>query len=202
MNYRQQIETQFLGKAFDRPLFYSYPVGLRFELSEGGDFLEQFLTALRKATEICTDIFVGDIVVCLRVYMWQTSNCFAYRSILRGLEAAGICIPKDKEIWLEPTQRPSEEPHWWVHVAFQVPSVLLSNVLWCAVAREFSSIQPNPGCQIYLFDLQNKLMVWVYDDRGMDVVGENHQALKGLYTKFSGYLLEYDRQKMDTVFNG
>jgi hypothetical protein len=200
MSFRLQIQTQFLGKAFERPLFYSYPTGLRFELSEGGSFLEQFLTALRKATEICTSIFTDNIVVCLQVYNWQTNNRFAYRSILRGLAAAGICIPKEKEIWLEQAPETTGEPLWWVHVAFQVPKSLLPNLLWCAVARDFSSIQPNPGCQIYLFDLQNKLMALPYDDRGMDVVGENLQALKLLYTNFVGYLLEYDRQKMDAIF--
>ncbi|MGE6322618.1 DUF3885 domain-containing protein [Pseudomonas oryzihabitans] len=38
---------------FERPLFYSYPGGLRFALSEPGNTLEQFLLALRKATTIC-----------------------------------------------------------------------------------------------------------------------------------------------------
>jgi len=38
MNLELEIESIFEGKAFFRPLFYSYPGGLRFALSETGAF--------------------------------------------------------------------------------------------------------------------------------------------------------------------
>lgn len=67
MNLRREIETRFDGKAFQRPLIDAYPQGLRFRLSEGGSTIEQFLCAMRKAIEICSDIFDlnGTLVVCI-----------------------------------------------------------------------------------------------------------------------------------------
>ncbi len=197
MSLRDQIKVQFLGKAFERPLFYKYPNGLRFELSEGGSVLEQFLTALRKASQICSHIFTDQITVCLQVYAWN-DNHFAYRTILHDLKAAGIYIPKEREIWLEPQEDELEPMR--LSIAFKAPKELLQNLLWCSVARDFSSIRPNPGCNVYLFNFTSKLMVWAYDDRGMDVVGSNHHALKALYTQFSSYLLEYDRAAMEMTF--
>jgi hypothetical protein len=41
MQLQKEIEAIFEGKAFLRPLFYSYPGGLRFELSEGGSAIEE-----------------------------------------------------------------------------------------------------------------------------------------------------------------
>jgi hypothetical protein len=204
MGFRGDIETIFLGKAFMRPLFYSYTGGLRFELSESGTALEQFLLALRKATEICSDIFpVGQtITVCLRVY--TRSNPFDHRSTISSLKSAGIVIPKQREVWLEPIDADDwfeeTQPEWWLNVAFDVSATLIQNFLWCALSRDFTSIRPNPGCLVYLFNLKSELIVWAYDDRGMDVVGPNKIALEKLYNKHSRYLLNYDRAVMDATF--
>ncbi len=206
MTIRQRIETQFAGLAFARPLFYQYPIGLRFELSAGESVLEQFLTALRKAKEICNEVFANteNITVCLRVYTWHEHNQFSYRDTLQKLKTAGVIIPKQHEIWLEPLNSQdwfdNTVPMWWLNLAFELPKKQLQNLLWCALARDFTAIQPNPGCLIYLFNLPSDLMVWAYDDRGMDVVGANKQALGALYQKFFSYLLEYDRAKMDANF--
>jgi hypothetical protein len=203
MSFRQIIEQQFHGLAFERPLFYKYPLGLRFELSEGGSVLEQFLTALRKAGEICGAIFNASetITVCLRTT--TDTNAFAHRAIMADLQKAGIFIPKKREIWLELMPKEDwfdETPMWWLNVAFLVPRALLENLLWCAVARDLTSIRPNPGCQIYLFNFEQALAIWPYDDRGMDVVGNDKATLRALYTQYSRYLLEYDKNKMDAAF--
>ena len=62
-------------------------------------------------------------------------------------------------------------------------------------------IQPNPGCDVYLFNLQKKVVVFPYDDRGMDVVGPNRELLAVLYKRHQSYLLDYDRHAMEISFN-
>lgn len=68
MSIRAHIEKKLDGKAFERPLFYSYEGGLRFELPEGGNYLNQFLTDHRKAMEICSQVFSAceDITICVK----------------------------------------------------------------------------------------------------------------------------------------
>jgi hypothetical protein len=204
MGFRADIETIFSGKAFMRPLFYSYPGGLRFELSEGGTMLEQFLLAMHKATEICADIFKNrdPMIVCLRVRTW--SNRYAHRDILAGLKEAVISIPRHREIWLEPIRKEDwfeeSQPEWWLNLAFETSPKLIQNFLWCTLSHDFGSIRPRVNCMVYLFNLQSQLMVWAYDDRGMDVVGPNKTALEEVYNKHSRYLLNYDRAAMDATF--
>ena len=98
---KNKIISTFGEKIFLRPLFYQYTGGLRFELSEGGTMLEQFLRALEKANALCQYLFNDNqsIIVCLRTI--QHSNIFTYREILRELVLAGIHIPKSFEYWLE-----------------------------------------------------------------------------------------------------
>ncbi len=204
MSFRQQIETLFQGKAFERPLFYKYPGGLRFGLSEGGSHLKQFLTALRKAMTVCSDIFPTGSTLTLCVRAHTKSNPFAHRAQIRELRNAGLRIPKSREVWLEPVNPDdwfeATSPEWWLNVVFEVPLELLQNILWCGMATEFGTIKPNPECLLYLFNLQSGLMVWPYDDRGMDVVGPNREVLAGLYVKYSKWLLEHDRAVMDESY--
>ena len=53
---------------------------------------------------------------------------------------------------------------------------------------------------MYLLSLDQQILVHPYDNRGMDVVGKNHELLATLYEQFRRYLLDYDRQIMDSTF--
>lgn len=206
MNLHLEIERIFTDQAFARPLFYSCPGGLRFELSETGGMIEQFLLALRKSTEICADIFNGEstLVTCLRFH--SVGQRFAHRPLLQSLHSAGVEIPSERSIWSERTD-PDDwfcegEPEYWINLAFETPARLLQALLWCALAADFEAIAPNPRCAVYLFNLKAGVMVFPYDDRGMDVVGPNKALLSRLYHRHQTYLLDYDRPAMDADFAG
>lgn len=204
MNLQLEIERIFAGKAFARPLFYSHPGGLRFELSETGEMIERFLTAVSKATKICSDVFVDDakLVACLRIH--SGSNRFAHRPQIHALRSAGINLPRGCSIWSEMRDRDEwfceKEPEFWVNVAFEAPATLLRALLWCALAKDFGVIEPKPKCAVYLFNLNKHAMVFPYDDRGMDVVGPNKDLLSQLYRQHHSWLLDHDRHAMDNTF--
>jgi predicted Ser/Thr protein kinase len=40
----------------------------------------------------------------------------------------------------------------------------------------------------------------MYDDRGLDIVGINKKTLEPYYKKYNTWLLDYDRGKMDKIF--
>ncbi len=202
MKIRNQIKNTFDGKAFERPLFYAYKGGLRFELSEGGHYLNQFLTAHRKGSEICDVIFDENSTVSVCIKFYGTNNLLSSLSLFRAFKEAGIVIPKAREYWSEYNEDEEcfeeNQISRWHYVAFQVPNEMLNILLWCSFATD--CIQPNPGAMIYLFNFDKQIMVWPYDDRGMDVVGKNHKFLKELYNEFNDYLLDYDRETIDKVF--
>ncbi|GGB77967.1 DUF3885 domain-containing protein [Shewanella inventionis] len=204
MSIRDRIQSIFNDRAFERPLFYAYEDGLRFELSEGGHFLTQFLTAHRKALEICEHLFNGSesIQVCLKV--GGEKSLLSVLSTIKALKIAGVYSNTTKEHWTE------FDPEWegdedyenslWHYIAFNISKNDLSNVLWCALATDFGYIEPNPSAIMYLFDLDREIMVFPYDDRGMDVIGNNKPILLNLYNTFNHYLLEYDKEAMDAAF--
>jgi hypothetical protein len=214
MDYQSQIQAVFSAHVFERPLFYSDGDGLRFGLSEGGTTIEQFLLAMAKATEICRDVFDGEVItVCLR--FWSRGELSSHREVLSELRDAGVSIPRARSIWFdedidddsdddgdddemdEAPSRPAR--HGWVSAAFTVPVSLLPNLLWCAIAKDLC-VRPSPRCLVYLFNLEKQLAVFPYDDRGMDIVGPNFAALEQLYVRYEKYLLGYDRAQVDATF--
>ena len=91
---------------------------------------------------------------------------------------------------------------WHINLAFRQPASQLQCLLWIACASDFSAIAPRPSCSIRLFDLAKNILVFPYDDRGMDIVGPNHGLLASLYKKHNGMLLNYDRDSMRATFEG
>lgn len=209
-----QIHAVFSARVFERPLFYSNGDGLRFGLSESGTSIDQFLLAMTKATEVCRDVFDGEVItVCLR--FWSRGELSSHRKVLAELRDAGVSIPRARSIWFDEDvdddsdddsdddemdeTRSGPVRHGWVSAAFTLPVSLLPNLLWCALSRDLC-VRPSPGCLVYLFNLEKQLAVFPYDDRGMDIVGPNAAALGQLYVRYEKYLLEYDRAQMDATF--
>lgn len=204
MRLRSEIERVFEGKAFNRPLFYTYGGGLRFGLSDGGSAIDQLLLAIQKAREICSDVFDPGqfLVACFRVR--GKASRHGNRPMLRELRAAGVKIPRERCVWSESV--PADDriyegiEEYLVNVAFEAPTEVLQRLLWCALAKDFGSIRPRPLCDVYLFELSKGVMIFPYDDRGIDVVGPNHALLARLYRRHSQYILECDRASMEVTF--
>lgn len=201
MNIEKRIKDLFGNNAFKRPIFYNNPGGLRFELSEGGDWLDQFELAYKKAQEVCSSIFDDEFVVCVRIFGGK--SLLSVLHVIKELRYIGLYPSIEKEYWKEKIE---EDPDWatgedeFCHtVAYMLPKDALNKLLWCSLASN-QGIKPCPAAQYYLFDFKKSIEVWAYDDRGMDVVGPNRQLLADLYNRFSHYLLEYDKARMDASF--
>ncbi|TVZ41939.1 uncharacterized protein DUF3885 [Alteromonadaceae bacterium 2753L.S.0a.02] len=199
MTIRSQIESIFKGKAFERPLFYSYEGGLRFELSEGGSYINRFLTANQKAGEICHAIFKQQetATVCLRFY--GSKKLLGSLSMFRELKELNILVTQNSEYWSEPDE--ADDDFYSHYIAFNVSKETIKTLLWCACASDFGHIKPNPRVAVYFFNFDQEVVAFPYDDRGMDVVGNNHSFLKTIYTELNQYLLDYDRESMEATFN-
>ncbi|WCN15511.1 DUF3885 domain-containing protein [Marinomonas mediterranea] len=154
--------------------------------------------------EVCGHIFgdCEDITVCVKVY--GEKSLVSSVSVLRSLREVGLFPKSNKEHWSEFDDEWVDDEDFansrWHYIAFEVPLECLVNALWCALATDLGGIEPSPSANIYLFNLEKSVMIFPYDDRGMDVVGKNKLLLQGLYNQFGNYLLDYDREAMDAVF--
>jgi hypothetical protein len=202
MNLRRKIQ-EIVGRPYRDALFYNFPGGLRFELSDGGSPLDQALTALRKATAICDDVFGGEEKILVHLEAFAPASYFGLRKMLCELRIAGIVVPRVRDVWLEAEDQTDEADGSgpWVNAAFEISTAKLQNLLWCAVTDDFgASLRPNPHCRVYLLNPNKGILVHPYDDRGMDVISRDTAALAGLYERHDNLLLDYDMEAMRETF--
>lgn len=205
MRLRDKFNGLVGTDSYRHALFYNFPGGLRFELSEGGSPLDQVLTALHKSSVICAAVFAQEASIHVHLQKYHPSGRFQLRHTLRELGLAGISIPRCREIWVEHV--PSEEHDdggdeaCWIHVAFDVPKTKLQNLLWCALASDFGPLHPNPHCLVYLLSPEQEMIVHPYNDRGMDVIGGKRAPLFDLYNTYKAWLLDHDIETMNRTFS-
>lgn len=97
MNLKRKTE-EMLGSRYRSALFYNFPDGLRFQLSDGGSPLDQVLTALRKATAICDDVFGDEDKILAHLQAFAPASRFGLRKMIRELHVAGIVIPEVRDV--------------------------------------------------------------------------------------------------------
>lgn len=201
MTYRNIIHTLTETRTYRHALFYQFPGGLRFELSEDGSPLTQILTALRKATMICEDALGKGNPFLVHMQQFIFSSGFELRGTIRELRLAGIEIPKIRDVWYEEVYESDEyEDGFWINCVFEMQAFCMENLLWCALVTDFPSFHPNPHCLIYLVNPEKSILIHPYDDRGLDVICRNSMELTMLYEKYNAWLLDYDKEVMVQTF--
>lgn len=70
-----------------------------------------------------------------------------------------------------------------------------------AICNQDLGIQPNVFHRIYFLNIKRKTIFHVYDDRGCDVLATSPESIRDVYHTFNHWILDYDKDKIDKVFN-
>lgn len=73
-------------------------------------------------------------------------------------------------------------------------------LLWSSIASEMP-IEPKAQVDCYLADLERGILLHVYDDRGMDLTALARAPLLKVLKHFDSWILPYDRDRIEAVFN-
>lgn len=190
--------------------FTAMEVRLRFEL--GGEQFDntveqvpRFLQAHSRATTVADALFRSG---CLAVVAWNGRKPYPAGLPRRtkdgfvALRSTGFVVPQITE-WHAPLYPNSgdDEPDIWTLRSYDLGQnkVFRDTLLWHAIAAEMP-IYPSAPVVVFLIDSQAPLMLHVYDDRGMEVIGNAPAKLNELYSEFSDWLLNHDRERMARMF--
>jgi len=77
----------------------------------------------------------------------------------------------------------------------------LDILLWASVGKEGEITPKVRWLDLYVADVERGLLLYVYDDRGMDVIGPSKDSLEPYYREFGKWLLDYDLPRMDATFS-
>ncbi len=70
-----------------------------------------------------------------------------------------------------------------------------------AICNQDMGIKPCIFHRVYFININKNTIFHVYDDRGCDVLATSPNTIRGIYHTYNDWILEYDRNKIDKVFN-
>lgn len=208
MSLKDQVIERFGNKAFSmRPTFYNNEGALRFELGVGDDRLTYLITAFQRLNTVLDDLGFKDqpVGIAASIYTYSSTEeepapplHLQLLPLARMIWNCNLGKFKKSELLLIPTD---ETCSCATHISqtnlndFSVSRSILDHLL-----RDFGGSNNTP--LLMLFNLDLGIMINPYDDRGMDIFGPNRDLLKMLYNKRNDWLLDYDREQMDSYYKG
>ena len=75
-----------------------------------------------------------------------------------------------------------------------------TNYVTALTSRELGGDRTIFG-DVFFLNETNKTIFHFYDDRGLDIVAEQRETIKGLFDRFNKWVLDYDRPVMNKVFS-
>ena len=192
------------------PIFYNSPIGIRLEI--GSPLEAVYLSGRTKELTLNEQYFDDAVAKIARVYADIPSkidilefdicpeNTCADDYIKRFCEITGLSAPED--IFNE-TFDLDGQPVEIMRLYWKVGGVKfnLNNLFKEIVHADFGGFSQLVS-SVYFWSTEANLLFHMYDDRGADIVCENAEPLREIYQKYSRWILDYDRKRIDAVFSG
>lgn len=208
---RQRLLDRFDVKSLDA-LFYETPIALRFEL--GGDWevegrqVPRMLQAVDRARAITEAVFAGSTTVKAVIQTWGHRRPGPRNVVFRRLAAMGFTAAPHYEGRYRHPDEDAADPYDQFFLSEATDAEDRATLIWDACACEIGIGPSSPFISVgsfnqfrsLLVDFERGLLVNVYDDRGMDVLAIDREALRPIYARFNAWLLDYDRAAMDANF--
>lgn len=200
------LDEKFPELKIEKPLFYNWPIGLRFEI--GQDELEvseeYFNAAHERAVSIFETVFSqnDEIEIIYQQYSDGRKKIRKGHFIFKQIESTKNGLAQYSNV--RDIYELSYKSECWKRV--NIPSLNLKainykNILLSLIHTDFGCRSPSISGECFFINKSKNIIVNLYDDRGMDVISASKDVLIPLYKQHNNWLLNYDRKKMDLVFS-
>jgi Domain of unknown function (DUF3885) len=188
---------------------WASPYSLRFELSQGGSSVNAFTSAYDRARCLARAALPSQQVVAVIAAIPNPSivagaecNGWTGRTAFEVLAGMGVPTVRSEANWMGyiyPNDKDDPEALLWEHRAVRLTWDQADILLWSNIAVDMG-VTPQAPVISKLVDVERDVTVNAYDDRGMDITALNADRVSGLYARFDGWLLDYDRPRMASAF--
>jgi hypothetical protein len=197
-----------LGPDWQSDLWVS-SYALRFELNQGGSYINMFTSAYDRARRLARAAIPSQHVMAVIAAIPNPSielvaewEGWVGRTAFEILAEMGVPTAHPEASWsgyIYPNDKDDDEAVLWEHRAVCLTWDQADALLWSSIASEIG-VTPQAPVISKLVDVEGEVAVYAYDDRGMDIIALNADRIRGLYTQFEGWLLDYDRPRMAGAF--
>lgn len=211
MELNKFLNTYYPGLTLRPPLFYNWSVGIRFEVGVSMDVdytiphnpyiqgcYRRAITLFEALHQEDDDIFV----------VMDVNNVHGFNHLKRRLKHFHRYVDKSLLYSLKHevlSLYPEEEEDCIETHRFTLSCKAgeLHHVnLLKAICNQDFGLTPNQSNRVYFINQRTKTIFHVYDDRGCDLIAVSALDIKDMNETFNDWILDYDREEIDEVFNG
>lgn len=195
------LSENFPGLILNAPLFYRWPIGLRFDLGGRATAPQEVEEVMRRSTALFEAVFSLEDSCIVVSQDWPCDDKVSHLSALfdfsrnysARLERPQGCVE------VQEAEEPEIGPHTltWVE---QPARTFRYDLILGGIANADHARTPAVKGRVYFVNPRTNVIMHMYDDRGLDLIAKTKDALYSLYHDFNAWILEYDRARIERTF--
>ena len=200
------LGENFPGLFLHAPLFYRWPVGLRFDLGGRATTPQDTDLVVERATALYEATFAGESTSIVVAQDWPREEAgdaalphLTPLFVFADRENVGLQKPNGQVEVVDPDEREAV-PHTLTWLK-QPARAFRYELVFEGIANADHARPPAISSCVYFINPASNIIFHMYDDRGLDVIARNRDAVYSIYRHFSGWLLDYDRSRMEQTFD-
>lgn len=194
----QYLRDLFPGLVLNPPLFYRWPVGLRFDLGGRAANAEEVDCVVGRATTLFEAVFDTDDTCIVVAQDWPDHPGFPPLFVFAQSNAVGLEMPQDQLELLD--QEEPEVGPYTLTWAVQQARAFRYQLVFEALANADHARSPAISSRVYFINPGKNVILYMYDDRGLDLIARRKDVLLPIYREFNSWILDYDRATIDRTF--
>lgn len=196
-------------KKLEQPIFYNAPVGIRFEIGYLMPiYIKKFFintlnpayvnSTLERATTIYSHLQSAPNLLRIDCLSDEKKE---KKSIADICKYAGLPLPHEKVIEMLPDELENDMYIRQIQLYWDLSKFNFSpNKLLLEIIKGDLSGYPQFVQNTYFINSKDSILFHLYDDRGLDVVAKDKSSILSLYRDYNDWILDYDREKIDSLF--
>lgn len=205
--YRQFLNDNFKGLRLKMPLFYSWNYGLRFDLQSGDTSTDEYFEEVtRRASTIFQTAFANSDHVYLVLLDWKYKRRkirfgnFIFKQI-SNLHKSEVCYSRETGLYS------SKDNFDVAIIKLTADRINFENIFTAIGHSDFPPRLPTldrnrslTNKEVYFVNIGKKLILNMYDDRGLDIIATDKETLRSIYERHNDLILGYDREQIEKQF--
>lgn len=209
-SYKQFLNDYFKGLKLRSGLFFHWDIGLRFDLQKGevgsDDYFEE---VFKRSTTLFQAAFGpnDNVMLVLMDYKYKRNKIrfgnFCFKQIT-GLNNQDITYLKAYKLY-DPLD--CLDVRNLAVIKTNIEKINYENILIAIGNTDFSWRQPRLDKKgvltskgVFIINTDRELIFHMYDDRGLDIIANDVEQLRSIYSQYNSWLLESNRAKVDCLF--
>jgi hypothetical protein len=202
--YGDFMRVSFPGLRLKAPLFYSWEFALRFDLQMGNAQSDEtyFEEANRRAGSLWRAFAAPEtaplILVAQELQLKKRNrmrDIDFIRGCVNGLAKENLRFKREQNLY-------GDGAVWLAAAAKTTANNVDIDPLLAAIAnRDYPWRKPRCRADLYFINLSNRMVFNMYDDRGLDVVAAEREALRPIYLSRNDWILDYDRERIEAMMD-